>query len=89
MSADLANRELVRVAEICRFVGQDSTEVKIWVEMDGLPAVKVPGKTKPALRVSLRDLHAFLMKRAVGETALREFTVFRAAFWESQEGRAA
>ena len=77
-------REMVRVAEISRFLGQGADEVRILIELDGLPHARVPGKTKPSLRVALRDLHAFLLRRWQGETLMRDFEVFRGEFWRSQ-----
>ena len=79
-----AGREMVRVAEISRFLGQGADEVRDMLELDGLPHAKVPGKTKPGVRVALRDLHGFLLKRWNGETAMRDYEVFRGAFWGSQ-----
>lgn len=80
-------REMVRLGEIANFLGQDREEVKMFVEVDGLPHSRIPGKTRPAVRVALRDLHRFFLKRMAGETVLRDFEEFRRAFWESQ-GRA-
>ena len=77
-------REMVRVAEISRFLGQGAEEVRDMLTLDGLPHAKVPGKTKPSIRVALRDLHAFLMRRWQGETRLKDYEVFRGAFWGSQ-----
>jgi ABC-type taurine transport system substrate-binding protein len=80
---------MVRVAEISRFLGQDAGEVRDMLELDGLPHAKVPGKTKPGVRVALRDLHGFMLKRWQGETVLRDYAVFCDAFWNSQRGKEA
>jgi hypothetical protein len=78
---------MVRVAEISRFLGQGAEEVREMLDLDGLPHAKVPGKTKPSVRVALRDLHGFMLRRWQGETVLRDFAVFAEAFWGSQEHR--
>ncbi len=76
--------ELVRMAEVARFLKQDAMEVREMVEVDGLPHLKVPGKTKPSVRVALRDLHAFLLRKWQGETVLRDYAVFREEFIKAQ-----
>jgi hypothetical protein len=78
--------ELVRVGEIARFLRQGPQEIRDMLEVDGLPHAKVPGKTKPAERVALRDLHRHLLKTWQGETVMRDFEQFRRAFWESVSG---
>lgn len=85
----LSQREMVRVCEISRFLGQDAGEIRDMLELDGLPHAKVPGKTKPGVRVALRDFHGFMLKRWTGETVLRDYAVFLEAFWNSQRGKEA
>lgn len=49
---------------IARFLGKRDDEIKALVELDGLPAVNVPAKTKPILKVALAPFHAWLEQRS-------------------------
>jgi hypothetical protein len=81
MSAGAAEMEMVRVRDISRFLRIGETEIRDMLAVDGLPYVNLPGKTKPGVRVALRDLHRFLLKRWTPDTALKDYAVFREAFW--------
>lgn len=50
-----------------RFLGCEGEEVGRMIEMDELPCVRIPGETRPRIRIYLPDFHAWLAKRSYGE----------------------
>lgn len=75
--------ELVRKADVARFLAVDAAEVDALTE-SGLPFVKVPGPKRPGKRIFLPDLHAWLAKRTSSGSALMSYERFRRAFEEAQ-----
>lgn len=68
------------VAEVARYLMVEADDVRRMVEMDALPAFSIPKKTRPVLRIPLRDLHGWLMKRAKNSSSLQSYERFREAF---------
>lgn len=75
--------ELVRLADLGRFLCQDADEVRLLVT-DGMPHTKVNGRTRPVYRVFLPDFHRWLMLRSPGCERLADYQEFRRAFREAQ-----
>jgi hypothetical protein len=69
-------------AEIARFLRLEPSDVATLIKSDGLPATKIPSKTRNVTRVWLRDLHKWLLAntRNAPATALADFETFRAEF---------
>ena len=69
-------------AEIARFLRLDPADIATLIKSDGLPATKIPKKTRSVTRVWLRDLHRWVLAntRNAAATTLSDFDTFRAAF---------
>jgi hypothetical protein len=61
----LPTRSNARVSEVARFLGMEARDVRRMMRFDGLPAVKVPGPTKPLFRIPLRAFREWLAAREV------------------------
>lgn len=67
-------------AEIARFLRLAPADVETLISCDGLPATKIPSKTRCVKRIWLRDLHRWLLANTSGTSALSDFAEFRADF---------
>lgn len=67
------------VAEVARYLMVESDDVRRMVEMDRLPAISIPKKTRTVYRIPLRELHGWLLKRAKNG-ALQSYERFREEF---------
>lgn len=76
--------EMVKKADVARFLGVDAADVDAFTE-SGLPFVKVPGPKRPGKRIFLPDLHAWLAKRTTSGSALMNYETFRRAFFDAQK----
>lgn len=70
-------------SELARFLGAPPEEIDRMMEEDGLPHLRLPGKTKPAIRFRLRDVWAWLKKWNKG-CDLKSFSEFVKEFDEAQ-----
>lgn len=82
MSSEMAKR-----VDVARFFQVESADVDRWINSMSCPVVKVPGVKKPALRMFLPDLHAWMSKRALMSERFRDYREFRRAFCEFREAR--
>ena len=73
--------EMVKRTDVRRFLAVDPDEVDRMIEQDDLPVVKVPGRLKPAIRIFLPDFHAWLLTWTRTGAAIRDYKVFRKAFF--------
>jgi hypothetical protein len=78
--------EMVKRTDVRRFLAVDPEEVDRMIEEDRLPIVKVPGARKPAIRIFLPDFHAWLCGWAKEGAAIKDYQVFRRAFFAAGEG---
>lgn len=68
-------------AEIARFLRLEQKDVDTLIKSDGLPATRIPRKTRCVKRIWLRDLHRWLLgNTAAPGAALSDFETFRADF---------
>jgi hypothetical protein len=68
-------------AEIARFLRLEPADVETLIKSDGLPATKIPRKTRSVKRVWLRDLHRWLVANTSPKTsALADYETFRTDF---------
>jgi hypothetical protein len=69
-------------AEIARFLRMEPADVATLIKSDGLPATKIPSKTRNVTRVWLRDLQKWLLAntRNAPATGLADFETFCAEF---------
>jgi hypothetical protein len=74
---------LRKAAELGRFLGKQADEIERMMVEDGLPHVRLPGRTKPSVRFHLRDVHAWLVRYAPG-SVLGDYAEFARAFEEAQ-----
>jgi len=75
------------VVEVARYLLVDPEDVRRMIQMDGMPAFSIPKKTRPVLRIPLRGLHAWLMKRARGgDSGIQSYDKFRDGFMAAREG---
>jgi Helix-turn-helix domain len=51
-------------SEIARYLAVDPDDVKRMIRLAGLPAIKIPKKTRSVHRIPLRDFHTWLKKRS-------------------------
>lgn len=88
MSAE--RRSYAFVAEVARALRVEDKDVRRWMRSDGLPALRVPTRTKTVPRISLRELHGWLLERRSGRAEV-DFEVWAEDFWKAsaKEGRAA
>jgi hypothetical protein len=69
------------VAEIARYLAMEPADVQRMVELDRLPALRLPREKRHVLRIPLRDFHRWLCARAVTPTpALATYETFLADF---------
>ena len=71
---------MVKRAEIARFLGVESAEVDRMIELDDLPAIRVPGQTRPSVRIYLVDFHRWLLRGADPASEIRDYPGFVASF---------
>ena len=65
------------VAEVARFLCVEPEDVRRMIQLDKLPAVRIPVKTKTVDRIPLRDFQAWLARRSVNPTPqLMNFETF-------------
>lgn len=76
---NVRNSENAFVVEVARYLMVDADDVRRMVEMDNLPAISIPKKTRTVLRIPLRELHGWLVKRAKNG-ALQNYERFREEF---------
>jgi hypothetical protein len=74
---------LRKAAEIGRFLGKPAEEIERMMAEDGLPNVRLPGRTKPSVRFHLPDVHAWLVRYAPG-SVLADYREFARAFEDAQ-----
>lgn len=68
-------------AEIARFMRIELRDVKTLIQSDGLPATRIPKKTRSVSRIWLRDLHQWLLGNTPSPgPALRDYQTFRLDF---------
>lgn len=79
--------ELVKAAALARFFEKKPGEINRMREEDGLPFVMLPGENEPSYRYALPEVHAWLMKRATGQSLLGDYERFKAMFYAAQERR--
>jgi hypothetical protein len=72
-----------KVAEVGRFLGKQPDEIVRMMVEDGLPHVRLPGRSKPSVRFVLKDVHAWLVRYAPG-SVLADYEEFVRAFEGAQ-----
>lgn len=78
--------DLVKRAAIARFFEKEQEEIDRMIREDALPFIKVPGPTKPGIRIYLPDFHRWLVGYAGGDSeAIRDYDQFLKSFWAVQE----
>ena len=75
-----ADTDMVRRADMARFLGCEPEEVERMANEDNLPHVKMPGATRPSYRFFLPDVHGWLVKYAKGPCSLADYGKFRESF---------
>ena len=80
--------EVVRRADVGRFLRVDPEDVQRMVDLDNLPHTKVPGEKRPMIRIFLPDFHAWLAARSRLSPKLANYDEFKRAFFEAQPKRA-
>lgn len=69
------------VAEVARYLAMDPDDVQRMVELDKLPALRLPRAKRTVLRIPLRDFHRWLCARAITPTpSLATYETFLADF---------
>ena len=72
-----------KAAELGRFLAKPADEIERMMVEDGLPHVRLPGRSKPSVRFVLKDVHAWLVRYAPG-SVLGDFEEFVRAFEGAQ-----
>ena len=81
MAASVRSSSNAFVAEIARYLSIEPADVKRLIRVASLPALKIPKQTRSVLRIPLRDFHAWLIKRAMGNVVhLDRYETFLADF---------
>jgi hypothetical protein len=63
--------------EVAAFLEVSPTDVRRMIDLDELPATRIPKAKRVALRIYLPDLHAWLLNRSVGRRdSLRDYPEF-------------
>jgi hypothetical protein len=82
----MSRSEMVKRAEVARFLGVEPEQVQEMLHLDGLPYVSIPGRKRPGVRIFLPAFHEWLLRRAKGPAwTLEDYAEFRRAFEEAQE----
>jgi len=77
--------ELVKRADVRRFLQVDDDEVQRMIDQDNLPYIRKPGATKPGVRIFLPDFHEWLVGYAQGASRrIADYPEFLRAFWAAQ-----
>ena len=63
-------------AEVARFLEVDGEDVRRMIELDGLPATKLPKAKRVVHRIYLPDLHDWLVRRSDGSPRLANYQEF-------------
>lgn len=81
----MSGTEMVKRAAVARFLGVEPEQVQEMLDMDGLPFVSIPGKTRPGVRIFLPAFHEWLVKRGRnGSERLADYQEFKRAFFGAQ-----
>ena len=75
--------KLRKRSELARYLGKPPAEIDRMVEVNGLPYLRLPGESKPAMRFRLRDVFQWLQKWNRG-CDLKSFADFEREFEEAQ-----
>lgn len=58
---------LIPLGVIAEFLGQRPEEMRARIDLDGLPVIRVPARTRDSQKVALLGLHRWLAARTKGE----------------------
>lgn len=58
---------LIPLGIVAEFLGQRPEEMRTRIDLDGLPVIRVPARTRESVKVSLLALHRWLASRSTGE----------------------
>lgn len=82
----MSRTEMVKRADVARFLGVQDSEVQRMLELDGLPWVEIPGPKRPGVRIFLPAFHEWMLGRGKGLAGrLADYSEFRRAFEEAQK----
>ncbi len=58
---------LIPLGIVAEFLGQRPEEMRTRIDLDGLPVIRVPARTRESVKVSLLALHRWLASRSTGK----------------------
>jgi hypothetical protein len=81
MASSVRSSAYAFVAEVARYLAVDPKDVKRMIELDALPASRIPKKKRTVERIYLPDFHQWILGRSSGQNdRLRDYPAFLAEF---------